>query len=271
MQASGAKRRPAAEAALQSIVHLCRWACEPLQGRYPTKQIADAQGRSAFELLCKAASSGGGMGGGESLCAAAVAAAGPRQLQHSAAALADLLPASAVRLRTVGMALQLATVTRLLLCMCGCPAPSSSDAQAPGGGSNAGGGTTSLPVTVACLHSRPGRRLLNTRVDAPAQLLAAVFVMFDEERSTTFSRMLQSEVRGRLCRFATKRCRCCVCWLGVASRWAKVAPVHYVAAPGEVRQQQGGCLSAPMPSIDTVSLIGARRHMRCPPVTGNPC
>ena len=51
VQHSDAKRRPAAEATLQSIVHLCRWVCEPLQGRFPTQQVADKQADHALELL----------------------------------------------------------------------------------------------------------------------------------------------------------------------------------------------------------------------------
>ena len=58
------------------------------------------------------------------------------------------------------------------------------------------GRSSSFPVTVACLHSRQGQRLLKTRVDAPAKLLHLVCVLFDEERYATLSKLLQSEVRG---------------------------------------------------------------------------
>jgi hypothetical protein len=204
VQAPASARRPAAEAALQSIVHLCRWACEPLQGRHHTKQVAEEQGDFALELLCKAAGSrdssnsggigrGGGSGGAGSLCAAGVAAAGSPQLQRSAAALADVLVAAAERQDTLEMAGQLAAVARLLLCMCGCLGPSSPNAHAPGSGIGSG----SCPVTVACLHSRPGQWLLKTRVDTPAKLLRVVARWFDAERAVSLADLLQLEVRGR--------------------------------------------------------------------------
>lgn len=198
-----APQRSAAEAALQSIVHLCRWACSPLQGCHHTKHAAEELG--GLELLCKAAGSegSGGSGGsdgggrsGQSLCAAAVAAAGFPQLQRSAAAIADLLAAAAVQRAARGMGWQLAAVTRLLLCMCGCSGPGPPDALAASSGTGGGGGHSSFPVTVACLHSRQGERPLKTRVDAPARLLAAVSVWFDDERDSLFAQLLKVEVRG---------------------------------------------------------------------------
>ena len=194
MQASAARRRPAAEAALQSIVHLSRWACDPLQGRYHTKRAAEEVG--GLELLCKAAGSEGNGSSGQSLCAAVVAAASFPQLQRNAAAIADLLAAAALQRATLGMGWQLAAVARLLLCMCGCSGPGPPDAVAAGSGTGGGGGRSSFPVTVACLHSRQGERLLKTRVDAPARLLAAVSVWFDEERDSLVAQLLKVEVRG---------------------------------------------------------------------------
>ena len=255
MQASAAERRPAAKAALQSIVHLCRWACEPLQGRYPTMQMAEEQEARVLELLCKV---GGGEGSGSSsvtggsrhsltrLCAIAVAAAGYPQLQRSAAALADLPIAAAVRQGTLGNAWQLAAVTPLLLCMCGCSGQSSSDAHAHGSGSGGCKASGSFPVTVACLHSRPGQRLLKTRVDTPATLLAVVFMLADEGRNTLLSTLLKIEVHGRTCGAVTKRYRDYVVWLRIAPVQAEVAAfIYHAAARGEARQRQGGCQLAP--------------------------
>jgi hypothetical protein len=95
----GAARRCVAEAALQSIVQLARWACEPLQGRYPTQQDAERQEGMAVGLLRMAAGLEAdkcSSGGGSSLCAVAVAAAGSVQLQRCAAALSDLLMPAAL-------------------------------------------------------------------------------------------------------------------------------------------------------------------------------
>jgi hypothetical protein len=186
-QASAAARRSAAEAALQSIVQLARWACEPLQGRYPTQQIAEEQEGLAAGLLRMAAgleadkcSSGGGSGG-SSLCAAAVATAGSVQLQRCAAALSDLLLPAALRQCSLWMAWQLASVARVLLCATGCSGPSSSG---------------SFPVTLACLRSRQGQRLLKTRVAAPAGLLTVVAVWFDPKLEESYFKLLPTEVRG---------------------------------------------------------------------------
>jgi hypothetical protein len=190
-------------------VHLCRWACDPLQGRYPTQQAAQEQVDGALGLLHLAAHDGGsrsGSGGGSgsgsggrksgssgsgssrsSLCGAAMAAAGPLQLQRCAARLADLLSAVVLQREPPGFARQLAAAARLLRCMCGC--------------SGSGGGGGSCPVTVACLHSRPGRRLLQTRVAAPALLLRTAVAWFDASGPAPLARLLQSEVR-----------RVCVAW-----------------------------------------------------------
>lgn len=208
VQGSAAERRSIAEAALQSIVHLCRWACDPLQGRYPTQQAAQEQVDGALGLLHLAAGdvgsksgsgSGSGCGGrgssssgssGGSLCAAAVAAAGSLQLQRCAAGLADLLATAVLQREAPGFARQLAAAARLLRCMCGC-----CDAGVDGSGSGGGSG---CPVTVACLHSRPGRRLLQTRVAAPALLLGTVVAWFDASGPAPLARLLQSEVN-RVC------------------------------------------------------------------------
>jgi hypothetical protein len=200
VQAAVAKRRSAAEAALQSIVHLCRWACSPLQGRYPTNAAAEAQFHLTLGLLSDAAGgdsstnssgssgkSGSGGSSSASLCAAAVAAAGSVQLQRCAAGLADLLAASAKQLESSAVAPQLAAAAQLLRCMCGY----SNGSGGSGGGS---GSSSSIPVTLACLHSRPGWRLLQTRVAAPAELLAAVVVWFDRASKGPFSAFLQLEV-----------------------------------------------------------------------------
>ena len=155
---------------------------------------------------------------GSSLNAAAVAASGSVQLQRSAAAQADMLAATATLRATLGMAWQLAPVARLLVYMCGCSSPGSSGAHAHGsggasgsdGGSSSGGNSSSssFPVTVACLHSRPGQRLLKTRVDAPAKLLHVVFFLFDAEHDAPFSKLLQIEGAWRAGSVQHKRCCC---------------------------------------------------------------
>ena len=168
-------------------MQLARWACEPLHGRHPTQQVVEEQEGLAVGLLRRAAgleasgSSGGGGSSGSSLCAAAAAAAGSVQLQRCAAALSDLLLPAALRQCTPRMAWQLASVVRVLLCASGCSGPSSSG---------------SFPVTLARLRSRQGRRLLKTRVAAPAELLAVVSVWFDPKLEQSYFKLLPTEVRG---------------------------------------------------------------------------
>lgn len=241
VQASVATRRPAAEAALQSIVHLCRWACNPVQGCYPTKAAAEAQFHLTLGLLSEAAggdggtsgsNSGGGKSGGSgsssgssgaSLCAAAVAAAGSVQLQRCAAGLADLLAASARQQSGPSVAPQLAAAARLLRCMCGCSDAGANSSGSGGSGSGGSGSSSSIPVTVACLHSRQGRRLLQTRIVTPAELLAAVVVWFDKASKGPFLAFLQLEVGAVLSLAKTSA--------GVANQASAPAAIHLVPGP----------------------------------------
>ena len=150
VQGSATTRRSSAEAALESILHLCRWSCEPLQAAFTSQQEAEENASKMLNLLCTPAVDGGS---GSSWCASAVAAAGAQQGQRCASGLASVLNAAAGREASAAAAPRLAAVARLLRCMCS--------------------GSGSWPVAVRCLRSRQGQRLLRTRVAAPVAALNA--------------------------------------------------------------------------------------------------
>jgi hypothetical protein len=154
------QRRLAAEAVLQSVILLARWACELLQGGTDMQLVAKEQGITAVVLLSMAASTEGGGSGSSrsSLCAAAVAAASWQQVQRCAATLAAALAAAAAGPASVSAVQKLGAVARLLLCL--------------SGGNGIG------PVTLGCLRSRQGREHFHTRLVVPAKLLATVVDWF---------------------------------------------------------------------------------------------
>jgi hypothetical protein len=171
VQASDEARRSAAEAALESILHLCRWTCEPLQVAFDSQQDADTHANKELELLLVPAVAYGSGSSGSSLCAAAMAAAGFQQVQRCALGLASVLTAAAGR-GSAAAAPRLAAVARLLQCMCS--------------------GSSSWPVTVECFRSRSGQQLLRTRVAAPVAALNAAASWFAD--GGLLSRLLHTEV-----------------------------------------------------------------------------
>lgn len=165
------QRQPVAEAALESVVQLARWACEALQGGEATPPVAK-QHVAAVVLLFKAAGSeGSGSSGGSSLCAAAVASASWQQVQRCSTALAAALAAAATQKLSATALQNLAAVARLLRCLSG------------------GNGTG--PVTLGCMRLRQGRQHLHTRVVVPAKALASVADWFSDDGKGTLSRLRQ--------------------------------------------------------------------------------
>ena len=171
------QRQLAADAVLESVVLLARWACEPLQGGTVMQPVAKEQGITAVVLLCTAASTEGSGSGssGSSLCAAAVAAASPQQLQRCASALAASLAAAAAGTASALAVQRLGAVARLLHCL--------------------SGGDGIEPVTLGCMRSRQGREHLHTRVVVPAKLLATVAGWFNDDGKGTLSRLLQVKLQ----------------------------------------------------------------------------
>ena len=185
VQASDEARRSAAEAALESLLHLCRWTCEPLQVAFDSQQDADTHANKELELLLVPAVAYGSGSSGSSLCKAAVAAAGFQQVQRCASGLASVLTAAAGPGSAAAAAPRLAAVARLLQCMC-----SSSS-------------SSSWPVTLECLRSRPGQQLLRTRVDAPVAALNAAAGWFAD--GGLLSRLQHTEVHDECSNHATCR------------------------------------------------------------------
>ena len=176
---SAVQRRRAAEAALESVVLLARWACEPLQGGEVVPSVAEEQDMAAVNLLCKAAA-GGGSGGGSSWVAAAVAAASWQQGQRCALTLADILAAAAAQKGAALTAPKLAFVARLLRCICGDFGPCGRNVSTAGSTTSSSGGSGVGPLTLGCVRSRQGQQLLHTRVAVPAKLLAIVANWFGD-------------------------------------------------------------------------------------------
>ena len=182
------QRRPAAEAALESVVQLARWACGPLQGGEAMPPAA--REHDAVSLLCKAASGEGSGNSGSSLVTAAVAAAGCQQVQRCALTLAAILAAAAAQQGSAMAVPKLAVLARLLRCTCDDFGPSG----AVGGGStNSGTG----PLTVGCLRSRQGQQQIHTRVAVPAKVLDVTADWFAGDGNGLITRLQQ--VRHQQC------------------------------------------------------------------------
>lgn len=171
VQGSATARRSSAEAALESILHLCRWTFEPLHVAFDSQQDAEENASKVLGLLRMPAVESGS---GSSWFAAAVAAAGYQQVQRCATSLGSVLIAMAGREGSAEAALKLAAVARLLHCVCSA--------------------SRSWPVTVQCLRSRPGQQLLRTWVAAPVAALNAAAGWFADDGS--LSCLLHTQVHG---------------------------------------------------------------------------
>ena len=194
VQAHARERRQAADAALESTLHLARWAGEPPQSSGPSQRAANRHKSDMVRLLAQIVGTTSGAGSvSKCLCAAATAAAGQRQLQRFTSGLADVLAAAATQRISVLAAQPLAAVARALRYACGGFWPSCAD-EGTRDSSNSGDALSrsNAPVTAQCAYLPQGAQLMRPRVTVPAAALTLATSWFDGHGLV--SRLLQRQV-----------------------------------------------------------------------------
>ena len=177
------QRSQAADAALESILLLACWVCQPPQGSSLSQHAASQQTAGLVELLAQiVGSTSGARGTRECLYAAAAAAAGQRQVQQFSMGLVDVLAAAAKQQSAALAAQPLAAVAQALRLARGgfgrsCTDAGTWDSSASSGigGQDSGAlDRSSRPLSMHSVRSQPGLQLVHARVGVPAAVLALV-------------------------------------------------------------------------------------------------